>query len=541
MNEHPAPLRSTRTRRAIALAASTVVFGIVLSGCAGGASEASSSAAAEPAPGGDLVIGTYLDPTCIDNQQIGTNASLSVTRQLTDSLTEQDPESGEIGPWLAESWEVNEDSSSFTFTLRDGVTFSDGTELTAQVVKENIDAIVALGAQAPVAGPYLAGLEAATVVDDQVIEISFAQPNAQFLQATSNIALGIVSSATAAMSAEERCAAGVVGTGPFVLDSYAANDATVLVKREDYDWAPPSADHDGAAYLDSITFQVLPENSVRTGALLSGQIDAMDNVQQQDEASVSSNGFRIVSRANPGFAVSVLFNLDSPVASDPAVRKAMMIGIDRDDVLSVLGPTGAATPGVLTDTTPGAADFTDYFTPDPDAAVELLEDAGWVEGADGVREKDGVALAFEFPYFFDGPVVELLQQEYAELGIRLDISQVTTADFLALLQEGAFDATVGNLTRADVDVLRSTLTSAGANWYGMSDAALQQLLEDQAAEPDVDSRLAIAGTIQDTVLENAYVVPLHALAAAYAVRDGVHDLQFEASTRLNLYDTWVTP
>ncbi|MGW9345997.1 ABC transporter substrate-binding protein, partial [Streptomyces albidoflavus] len=400
------------------------------------------------------------------------------------------------------------------------------------VVKDNIDGIVALGAQAPVAGPYLAGLQGVTVIDDNVIEISFAQPNAQFLQATSNIALGIVSSATAAMSAEERCSAGVVGTGPFVLESYAANDATVLVKRDDYDWAPSSAGHEGAAYLDSITFQVLPENSVRSGALLSGQIDAMDNVQQQDETSVSSNGFSIVSRANPGFAVSVLFNLNSPVASDPAVRKAMMIGVDRDDVLSVLGPTGAATPGVLTDTTPGAADFTEHFTADTEAAVELLEDAGWVEGDDGVREKDGVALAFEFPYFFDGPVVELLQQEYAALGIRLNISQVTTADFLTIVQEGAFDATVGNLTRADVDVLRSTLTNAGANWYGMSDAALQQLLEAQASEPDAEARLEISGAIQESVLENAYVVPLHALAAAYAVSVLFQDLQFEASTML---------
>ncbi len=93
---------------------------------------------------------------------------------------------------------MNEDSSAFTFTLRDDVTFSDGSEFTAQVVKDNIDGIVALGAKAPVAGPYLAGLEAATVIDDHTIEIAFAQPNAQFLQATANIAMGMVSSETAA-------------------------------------------------------------------------------------------------------------------------------------------------------------------------------------------------------------------------------------------------------------------------------------------------------------------------------------------------------
>jgi peptide/nickel transport system substrate-binding protein len=517
------------------------VAAIVLAGCAASADSTTASPPTEPASGGDLIVGTYLDPTCIDNQQIGTNASLSVTRQLTDSLTEQDPETGEIEPWLAEAWEVNEDSTVFTFTLRDGVTFSDGSEFDAQVVKDNIDGIIALGAQAPVAGPYLAGLESATVLDEQTIEIAFAQPNAQFLQATSNIAMGMVSSATAAMTAEERCAAGIVGTGPFVLESYAANDSTVLAKRDGYDWAPPSAAHEGEAYLDSVTFQVLPENSVRTGALLSGQVDAMDNVQQQDEASVSGNGFSLVTRANPGFAVSVMFNLASGPGADPAVRKAMMIGVDREDALAVLGPTGAETPGVLTSTTPGAEDFTSYFEADPEAAADLLEEAGWVEGADGVREKDGQRLELDFPYFFDGPVVELLQQAYAELGIRLNISQVTTADFLTAIQDGAFDATVGNLTRADIDVLRSTLTNTGANWYGFTDAELQSLLEAQAAEPDPDARVEIANQIQEVILDNAYVVPLHALAQGYAVRDGVNAFEFEASSRLDLYDTWMTP
>ncbi|AZS35785.1 Periplasmic dipeptide transport protein [Microbacterium lemovicicum] len=529
------------TRRQVAAVAATALAALVLAGCSTSSGASTSSAPGDPSAGGDLVIGTYLDPTCIDNQQIGTNASLSVSRQLTDSLTEQDPESGEITPWLAESWEVNEDSSSFTFVLRDDVTFSDGSPFTAEVVKENIDAIIALGAQAPVAGPYLAGLKAVTVVDDTTVQIDFTQPNAQFLQATSNIAMGMVSSATTQLTADERCAAGVIGSGPFVLKSYAANDATVLVKREGYDWAPTSATHEGDAYLDTITFQVLPENSVRTGALLSGQIDAMDSVQQQDEASVSSNGFHLLTRANPGFAVSVMFNLKSEAATDPAVRRAMMMGVNREDVLTVLGPTGATTPGVLTDTTPGSKDFSEYLAYDPEGASALLEEAGWVENADGIREKDGVALQFDFPYFFDGPVVELLQQQYADIGIRLDISQITTADFLTALQSGQFDATVGNLTRADIDVLRSTLTSAGANWYGMSDAGLQSLLEAQAGQPDPAARAVTADEIQTAVLENAYVVPLHALAAAYAVRDGVNDFAFEASTRLNLYDTWVTP
>lgn len=537
MNLDVTHLRPRRSRRASLVV--TAALAIATLAACSDTGEATGTTAGDPVSGGDLTIGSYLDPTCIDNQQIGSNVSLSITRQIVDSLTEQDPETGEITPWLAESWGVNDDSTVFTFSLRDDVTFSDGTVFDAQNVKNNIDAIIELGAQAPVAGPYLAGMTAATVIDASTIEIAFEQPNAQFLQATSNIALGMVSNATTELSADERCAAGVIGSGPFVLESYTANDATVIVRREGYAWGPPSSSNEGEAYLDSVTFQILPENSVRTGALLSGQVDAMDSVQQQDEASVTADGFSLIARANPGFAVSLQFRLDSEVAADPAVRQAMMIGIDREDILSILGPTGAETLGLLSPTTPGAADFTSFLQYDPDAAVALLEDAGWTEGGDGVREKDGVRLEFEFPYFFDGPVVELLQQQYAEIGIRLNISQVTTADFLTALNSGSYDATVGNLTRADIDVLRSVLTSAGANNYRLSDAELEELLEAQAAEPDPAVRAEIAGEIQQLVLENAYMIPLHSLAGTYAVRDGVEGLRFEASTRLTLVDTWL--
>jgi len=196
------------TARLAAVVTVAAAASLVLAACGGtdttdpAGSAGAAGATGEPTAGGDLTIGTYLDPVCIDNQQIGTNASLSVTRQIVDSLTEQDPETGEILPWLATEWTTNADSSVFTFVLRDDVTFSDGTAFTAESVKTNLDAIVALGAKSPLAGPYLAGLTGVTVVDPTTVEIAFDRPNAQFLQATSNIALGMVSDATSAMTAD---------------------------------------------------------------------------------------------------------------------------------------------------------------------------------------------------------------------------------------------------------------------------------------------------------------------------------------------------
>src|ERR1700704_5838230 len=87
-------------------------------------------------------------PPCLDPQQVGLNASLNIGRQLVDSLIDQDPQSGEFKPWLAESWQVNDTATSFTFKLRQGATFSDGTPVDASAVKNNFDAVVKLGAKA---------------------------------------------------------------------------------------------------------------------------------------------------------------------------------------------------------------------------------------------------------------------------------------------------------------------------------------------------------------------------------------------------------
>ena len=96
----------------------------------------------------------------MDPQQVGSNVSIYVARQLADSLTDQDPETGEIQPWLAESWDVSDDLTRFTFHLRDGVTFSDGSALDSADVRASFDAVAGdLGASAPLAASYLAGYE----------------------------------------------------------------------------------------------------------------------------------------------------------------------------------------------------------------------------------------------------------------------------------------------------------------------------------------------------------------------------------------------
>lgn len=130
---------------------------------------------------------------CVDPQQVSSNDNINIAKQTVASLTAQNPETGEIEPWLAQEWTVSEDATEFTFTLRDGATFSDGTPIDAEAVKLNFEGIVELGSVAPLGGSYLTGLDSITVVDPSTVTIKFSQPSAQFLQATSTHALGLIS------------------------------------------------------------------------------------------------------------------------------------------------------------------------------------------------------------------------------------------------------------------------------------------------------------------------------------------------------------
>ncbi|HKP06889.1 MAG TPA: ABC transporter substrate-binding protein, partial [Microbacterium sp.] len=181
----------TRPRTA-ALAAIGVVA-LTLTACATGAGDPapSASAEAEPVTGGNLTFAIAVDSQCIDPQQVGNNDAIAIARQTVASLTIQDPETGEILPWLAEEFDVNDDATSFTFTLQDGPTYADGEPIDAASVKTNFEAIQALGAKASLGSSYLADLESIEVPDEHTVVVTFTEPNAQFLQATSTFSLGL--------------------------------------------------------------------------------------------------------------------------------------------------------------------------------------------------------------------------------------------------------------------------------------------------------------------------------------------------------------
>jgi peptide/nickel transport system substrate-binding protein len=514
---------------------------VALSACSGGAAGTgtASDTDADPVVGGDLTFAIANDPISLNPSGTGAgNDTLYVTRQLVDSLLYQNPETNELEPWLATGWEANADATEFTFTLRDDVTFSDGSPFTAADVKATFDDILAAGAKSQAVSSFV-GFQESTVVDDYTLRVTFSTPNAAFPNSTSSVALGIVGPATLAVPFDDRAnGAAVVGTGPFVLGTYTKDVETVIERRDGYAWSPASRDLDGEAYLDSVTFQVVPEPAVRTGSLTSGQVDVIGGVQPVDIDTLTASNFPLVTRGNPGVSFGVYFNESSPIVSDIVVREAIARATNAEEIRDTsLNDEFNVGTSILAATTPGYADQSEYFEFDPAEAESLLDDAGWELGDDGIRAKDGERLSLVVNWITNfGPnqtSLELLQQQLKDVGVELTLQGGDVPSFLEKQTSGEFDISWQNLSRADGDVLRTTFSSGAANTLRIDDPTLEALLQQQLATGDPAERATVLADAQERIASQYYQIPVHELTSILSTQPDVGGVSLGADSRLD--------
>ncbi|WP_405988119.1 ABC transporter substrate-binding protein [Streptomyces sp. NBC_00986] len=539
MRAHP-DIRPTRWTALTALLTTSVL----LTACGSGGSDGSDSGSGPARSGGTLTFAVGSDAGCVDPQQVASNDTIYSVRQVVDSLTDQDPATGKIVPWLAKSWDISSDATTFTFHLRSGVTFSDGSKLTAQVVKDNFDAVPKLGALGTLAEGYLSGVKSTTVVDPLTVKVTFQQPNAQFLQATSTHSLGIESSASVKKTPQQKCSQGVVGSGPFVLKQYVQNQSITLAKRTGYAWGSSLWHKSGEAYLDKVVFKVVPEAGVRAGSLQSGQVDAISSVGRANEAALKGGQVTLQRRANPGVVFGLAFNNARPVLKDARVRQAIGFAIDRKQIADTVFPTGTRpATSVLAHTTPDYANLSADLTTDAAKAKSLLDAAGWQTGSDGIRAKDGKKLSLTVDWIPNSatnqPALELIQQQLKAVGVGLTLKQLQVTQLAPTLQSGDYDAAWSNVTRADPDILRSSFSTELANFYRLPVTPLDTSLTGQAATTNTTKRGELVKQAQELLVQNAYYAPVVELQTQIGVAAKVHGLNFDASSRIQLHDTWI--
>jgi peptide/nickel transport system substrate-binding protein len=512
---------------------------------------AAGGAQAQEAPktGGTLIVGLNIQSQCLDPQQHQHGFGSREGRQIVDSLTDQGLEdSSKIVPWLAKSWEINTDATSYVFHLRDDVTFSDGAKLDANVVKDNFEVLAKIPGAA--GSEYLTGVKEITVQDPGTVTITFKEPNLAFLAAAATSELGIVSPATLKKAPDARCYEGVIGSGPFVLESATFNEQTVLAKRKGYNWASSLKKHQGEAYLDKVVSKVIPEASVRTGALTSGQVDVISFASYQDAAKLKAAGFSLINAPYVGTAASLFVNTSRPIVSDVEVRRALREGINTQEIVELVqnGYVDAAR-GLLTPKTPGFIDQTKQLPYDLEAAKQRLDKAGWKPGADGIRVKDGQRLKISGAFFSNAinrALFEVIQQQVRDLGVEFVVRPIpSSAEYLQGQIRGDYDVYRWHWSLADPDVLRKDYSSAGINRLRLPpENDIDALLVKQAGTTDPTERRKITDEVQKIILDRGYGIPLFNPDNLWAANVKVKGLAFGPSGTGGpheiLYDAWLT-
>lgn len=507
----------------------------------------------DPVSGGTLRYALSAWPRCVDP---ALNArGLSAPQQFSETLTDQDRKTGEVIPRLASSWEVAPDAKSFTLHLRDDVTFSDGTPLTADVVEQNIDTLKALADDGKTDSPVISALNTfvdTTVVDPQTIRFDFSKPELGFLRNLSDPYFAVYAPSTLATSYEDRCAGqGLVGTGPYVVSEVVNEQSITLERRDDYNWAAQGVTaHTGAAYLDRIEFQVVPESGVRVGGLTSGQFDIVDDVPVVDQDTVTAQGAEILTGLVPNLVPGLRQNPLSVLGADVVVRQAIQKGIDRAEIRDTLYSDRYSLPtSAIASNTPLYTDESQFLAYDPDGAQKLLSDNGWVKGADGVWAKDGLRLAPRI-IIISGTnqgatqqELELIQQQLAKIGIAVQIVPVTQAEYSTYMKDKAtapYDFLTGSGPAKDVDFLAGLFLNTNPALKGSDQPELQAAANALNLAADEEERVAAADALQQLLVEDGYWIPVREQTKAVGIAADTHGVTIDPYGATLLYDAWRT-
>ncbi|WP_174776233.1 MULTISPECIES: ABC transporter substrate-binding protein [Cryobacterium] len=520
------PSRSTT----LAALAGAAALGLALTGCT---SAASSGGGDEPTSGGTLTYASGdAEPTCLDPHVGGNYPQALVSSQFLESLVSLDAD-GAIIPWLADSWTVSPDGLSWEFTLKDGVTFTDGTPLDAAAVQANIAHL-----QDPETGSSTGYLALAKVtgteaVSDSVVRLTLAQPDSALLESLAQPWLAIESPTALMRSQDENCAA-PVGTGPFIVDSWVKQNAITLVRNEDYSSPPADAEHDGPAYLEEIVWRFIPDSASRYAALQAGEVDVIDNAQPDTISQAEASDTIVhLDAPRPGASNRIELNSGKAPFNDAAVREAFIRSANVDDaVASLFQGSAERSTSALSSVEPLGVSRPDLFDYDPDAAAELLDGAGWAEkDSDGYRVKDGVRLTVVFPVSTNQSIpaeqslFEQIQATAKETGFDVQLTKLDLSSWYTALGSNAYDAVSAPYTKIGPDVLRILFHSDGitpapsgyfANHAQVNDPELDSLLTEanqvstgSTNGGDADQRAALYEDAQDLILEGFYILPLY--------------------------------
>ncbi|MGX5656764.1 ABC transporter substrate-binding protein [Geodermatophilus nigrescens] len=514
----------------------------------------------EAQSGGTLVFGAAGDPAMLDPAFGSDGETFRVARQIHEGLLGNELGGTEPVPELAEDYEVSEDGLEYTFNLRQGVTFHDGTDFNAEAVCFNFDRWYNFEglATSPSASYYYQAVfggfastpdtpsiyESCEATDESTAVIRLTQVTSKFPSALALPAFSIqspealqqydadnLSGSEDALSYSEYALEHPTGTGPFKFESWdRGNGEVTLVRNEDY-WGD-------APLLDEIIFRTIPDGNTRRQELQSGAIDGYDFVAPADYQSLEDDGFQVLVR-DPFNILYLGFNggnvpgtQANPALQNPQVRQAIAHAIDRETIVNSLLPEGAeAATQFMPPTVDGWADDVTTYDYDPDRARQLLQEAG----------AEGTTLRFYYPTEVSRPYLpdpaamfQVISQNLTDAGFTIEpVALPWNPDYLNAVQAGQADIHLLGWTGDYNDAYNFIGTffaeasngQASAEFGAFSNPEIFAALAEADAEPDASARTEQYQEANRLIMDYLPGVPISHSPPALVVADNVEGLE----------------
>lgn len=518
--------------------------GLIFTACSGPAAGDST----EPVEGGTLVFGAGgPETTCLDPVIGGYQTQAALATQYLEQLFYQDAE-GAIHPWLAQEWGWAEDRMSLDVTVRDDITFSDGSPLDAETVVANVEYIKDPDTMAGTATSALENVEGAEAVDDDTARIIMSAPDNGLLEHFAQPWVPIQSKEGLARGTDENCQQ-PIGTGPFKIESWTQQQQVELTRNENHITTLPAAQHEGAPYLETVIWRFMPDDATRFAALQSGEVDLIDNLQPQHEQQIDSlDAIESAKGARPGAPNYIGFNTTKAPFDDVKVREAFVRSVDVDAAIqSAFFDKYERTNAMLATVTQYSLQDPEAFAQDPERANTLLEEAGWTErDAEGFRTKDGERLSadlfltnnFDVPV----PIAEQFQASAEEVGFEITIQELDYADYSQRVNASEHDAASAAFTKNSPAVLNTIMDRdvTQGNIVKYQDDAFNELLFEAQTTGDDAERASLYEEIQQTAYDQYLALPLYDRRTAIGHSSDVKGTTLLSPVTLTyLGDTWV--
>jgi peptide/nickel transport system substrate-binding protein len=497
----------SRIRR-FSVVAALLAVALIAAAC----SSSTAGSAGSSGSSSTLTIGWAEPPDTLNPATTGARDVGPIDVNVFDTLVWLTP-SLQVTPDLATKWSISPDGKTYTFTLRQGVKFQDGTPFNAQSVVANINYITAKTTQSTIALGLLGPCTTATAESTYTVALHCSTAYAPLLEQLGEPYMGI-QSPTAITKYGKNLGTHLVGTGPYKFVSYTPNQSIVLERNPDYDWAPPAVGKNGPATISKIVFNIVTNSQSRVGSLESGQSQLIQETPGVYYKSLASSYSEMADPIS-GMGIFAPINASKFPTNDLAVRQAIMYSINKTSMIEL------ADDGVFpAQNTPLSSGMLGYdsslagmYPYDPAKAEQLLTADGWTK-VGGTWTKGGKKLALTITAISTVPeyplIAQAIQSSLQAVGMQVSVVQQAEPAWLASNLAGNMSLTPLQYIAVDPAALDLWfLPGQYYDWSHYTNPQLTKLIEEGEVTTSSSARAKIYEQAQQIIMQEAVDLPLH--------------------------------